>query len=162
MKAFLSVVNKIDNFLNSIAEIIMVCMVLLTVLDVLLRVFGRSAIMGTFELVGVMGAIVISFSLPRTQWDKGHVIVDLLIENRSEAVKNTFFVITRIVGIVVMAFVSWNLVIKGMHLYTAGETSMTLHLPYFPWPFIFAFCFLLESITLLTDIFRIFENGEQQ
>jgi TRAP-type C4-dicarboxylate transport system permease small subunit len=162
MKAFLGVVRKIDNFLNSIAEIVMVCMVLLTVMDILFRLFGRSAIMGTFELVGVMGAIVISFSLPQTQWDKGHVIVDLLIENRSEAVKNAFFIFTRIAGIVIMAFASWNLVLKGMHLYTAGETSMTLHLPYFPWPFIFAVCFLMESITLLTDIFKIFDNGEQQ
>jgi TRAP-type C4-dicarboxylate transport system permease small subunit len=162
MKVFLGIINKIDIFLNSISEIILVCMVLLTVTDVLFRMFGASAILGTYELVGVMGGIVIAFALPRTSWDKGHVCVDLLIENRSEAVKNTFFVITRIIGIVIMAFVSWNLMLKGMHLYKAGEVSMTLHLPYYPWSFAFAFCFFIESITLLSDIFRIFDNGEQK
>ncbi len=150
MKAFLGVVKKIDIYLNSIAEIILVCMVLLTVMDILFRLFGRSAIMGTFELVGVMGGIVIAFSLPQTSWDRGHVFVDLLIENRSDAVKNTIFVITRIVGIIIMAFVAWNLIKKGMHLKEAGEVSMTLHLPYFPWSFAFGVCFLIESITLLS------------
>jgi TRAP-type C4-dicarboxylate transport system permease small subunit len=162
MKAFLGVVKKIDIYLNSIAEIILVSMVLLTVMDILFRLFGKSAIMGTFELVGVMGGIVIAFSLPRTSWDRGHVFVDLLIENRSAVAKNTIFVITRIVGIIIMAFVAWNLMKKGMHLKEAGEVSMTLHLPYFPWSFAFGACFLIESITLLADIFRIFDSGEEK
>jgi TRAP-type C4-dicarboxylate transport system permease small subunit len=162
MKAFLGVINKIDHFLNSIAELFLVIMVLLTVTDVIFRVFGGSAIMGTYELVAVMGGIVIAFAVPRTSWDKGHVIVDLLIENRSAAAKNTVYVITRIVGVIVMLFLSWNLLRKGMHLQKAGEVSMTLHLPYFPWSYAFALCFFIESITLLTDIFRIFEKGEQK
>lgn len=162
MKAFLKVVKKIDLWLNSISEITLVCMVLLTVTDVLFRVFGASPIVGTYEIVAVMGGIVIAFAVPKTSWDKGHVFVDILIENRSAAVKNTIFIITRIVGILIMAFLSWNLLKKGMHLQKSGEVSMTLHVPYYPWAYAFALCFLIESITLLTDIFKLFDNGEQK
>ncbi|MBN2402447.1 MAG: TRAP transporter small permease [Spirochaetes bacterium] len=162
MKAFLGIVKKVDYFLNTIAEFFLVIMVLLTVTDVLLRYFGSSAITGTYELVAIMGGIVIAFAVPQTSWDRGHVFVDFLIENRTPAVKNTIYIITRIIGIVVMFFLSWNLMKKGMHLQKAGEVSMTLHVPFYPWCYAFAVCFFIVGITLVADIFKIFNGGEQK
>ncbi len=162
MKALLGAIKRFNHLLNSLSEIILMVMVLLTVIDVILRMFRLSPITGTYELVAVMGAMVIGFALPKTTWDRGHVFVDILIENRSDAVKNVFFIITRIIAIVIMALVSWNLFKKGMHLQKAGEVSMTLHVPYYPWAYILSFCFLIESITLITDIVRIFDSGEQK
>jgi TRAP-type C4-dicarboxylate transport system permease small subunit len=162
MKAFTGIIKRIDYWMNSISEIVLVCMMLLTVTDVLFRILGASPIIGTYELVAVAGAIVIGFAVPRTSWDKGHVFVDILTENRSRTVKNTFFIITRIAGIIVMAFLAWNLLRKGIHLQKSGEVSMTLHVPNFPAAYALAFCFFVESITLITDIFRISEDGEQK
>ncbi|MBN2040203.1 MAG: TRAP transporter small permease [Spirochaetes bacterium] len=162
MKAFLGIVEKIARFLNSISELFLVIMVGLTVIDVVLRFFGSSAITGAYELVAVMGGIVIAFAVPKTSWDRGHVFVDFFIENRSKAVKNTIYILTRIAGIIIMLLLSWSLVKKGMHLQKAGEVSMTLHVPYYPWCYAFGICFFIESITLLTDIFRVFVNREEK
>jgi TRAP-type C4-dicarboxylate transport system permease small subunit len=162
MKAFLGIIRRIANILNSLAEFFLVCMVFLTVADVIFRVIGATPILGTYELVGVMGGLVIAFAVPKTSWERGHVFVDILIEGRSDTVKNIFYVITRIMGIVIMFLVGWNLIDKGWFLQKTGQVSPTLRMPYYPWVYAFGVCFFVESITLLTDIFRIFDSGEQK
>jgi len=112
------------------------------------------------DLVAMMGAVVVGFSLSQTSWDKGHVFVDFLIENRSKAVKNGFFITTRMVGMIIFALVSFNLVRKGISFYGSGETSMTLRVPMFPVVIALAFCFFVQCFSFITDIFRIFDTGE--
>jgi len=162
MNAFLAVFRRITNWMNALAGAVLVLMMLLTVADVILRCFG-TAILGTYELVAVAGAIVVGFAVPKTTWDKGHVCVDFLVENRSPAVKNTVFIITRIVSIVLFALLAWYLLLKGIHLYKTSEVSLTLHIPYFPWACALSFCFFIEVFALIGDIFKIFiverENG---
>jgi|WetSurMetagenome_2_1015567.scaffolds.fasta_scaffold395321_2 TRAP-type C4-dicarboxylate transport system permease small subunit len=162
MNAFLAVFKRIVNWMNALAGVVLFLMMLLTVADVILRCFG-TAILGTYELVAVSGAIVVGFAVPKTTWDKGHVCVDFLVENRTEAVKNTVFIITRVISIVLFAIVSYYLYLKGIHLYKTGEVSLTLHIPYFPAACALAFCFAVEVFALIGDIFKIFtverENG---
>ena len=155
MNAFVAVFKRIVNWMNTLAGIVLFLMMMLTVADVILRCFG-SAILGTYELVAVAGAIVVGFAVPKTTWDKGHVCVDFLVENRSETVKNTVFIITRILGICLFALLSIFLLLKGIHLYKTGEVSLTLHIPYFPAACALAFCFFIEVFALIGDIFKIF------
>lgn len=148
--------------MNIIAEAVLFIMLMLTVVDVILRSFSRPLV-GTYELVAVAGAVVIGFAVPQTSWERGHVYVDFLLEKRSEAIKNAFFICTRIVGIILWAFLSYNLLKKGLHLYKTGEVSLTLHIPYYPAAYSLAFCFLIQCFSLVCDIFRIFttKSGEQ-
>jgi len=161
MKAFIAVCKKINIRMNSIAEIVLIIMMMLTVVDVVLRIFGNP-IVGTYELVAMAGAIVVGFAVPQTTWDRGHVFVDFLVENRPAAIKNTVFIITRIIGIVIIALLSWNLFRKGLHLQKSGEVSMTLHMPNYPAAYALSLCFFIECLALVTDIFRIFDGGEQK
>jgi len=162
MGAFIAVFRKMSGWMNGLAGIVLFFMMMLTVVDVVLRIFG-TAILGTYELVAVSGAIVVGFAVPQTSWGRGHVCVDFLVENRSAAVKNTVFAITRIMGICLFALLSFYLFRKGIHLYRTGEVSLTLHIPYYPAAYGLAFCFFIECFVLITDIVRIFtpegENG---
>jgi len=162
MGAFIAVFRKMSGWMNGLAGIVLFFMMMLTVVDVVLRIFG-TAILGTYELVAVSGAIVVGFAVPQTSWGRGHVCVDFLVENRSAAVKNTVFAITRIMGICLFALLSFYLFRKGIHLYRTGEVSLTLHIPYYPAAYGLAFCFFIECFVLITDIIRIFtpegENG---
>jgi TRAP-type C4-dicarboxylate transport system permease small subunit len=157
MKSFVSLVQRIDTWMNTVAEAALVGMMMLTVVDVGLRTIG-SPIVGTYELVAMAGAIVIGFAVPKTSWDRGHVFVDLLVENRSRAVRNGLFVATRIVGIIIYALLSWNLVRKGIVLQRAGEVSLTLRMPLYPAAYALSLCFFVQVITLVADIFRINED----
>lgn len=158
MGGFVSLIKKSSIIMNTVAEVVLVIMMMLTVVDVALRTVGKPLV-GTYELVALAGAVVIGFAVPKTSWERGHVFVDFLLENRSKAVKNGFFIGTRIVGIVIYALLSWNLMLKGMVLYRAGEVSLTLQIPFYPAAFALALCFLIQVFVLVADILRINENG---
>ncbi len=159
MKVFIKIFKKINYWLNSISEFLLFFMMMLTVSDVILRSFG-SPILGTYELVSMIGALIVGFSVPQTSWDRGHVFVDFMIENRSSAIKNSFFIATRIIGIITIVILSYTLFVKATTLYRSGEVSMTLHVPYYPVAYVLSFCFAIEAFTLLTDIFKIFKSEE--
>ena len=72
-------VGRLASFFNGIATAAVVGMMVLTCLDVLLRLL-RHPIPGTYEIVGLLGAVFISFSLARTSVDQGHIAVDFLVQ----------------------------------------------------------------------------------
>jgi TRAP-type C4-dicarboxylate transport system permease small subunit len=157
MQGITLVIKKCSIWMNAIAEIVVVLMMMITVIDVALRTFG-TPIPGTYELVAMMGALVVGFAIAKTSWDRGHVYVDMLIENRSPAVKNAFFVSTRILGIVIYGLITWSLTRKGIIFHRSNEVTMTLRLPLYPVAFALALCFAMESLSLIGDILRINEN----
>jgi len=162
MRSFSAVVERLSGWMNGLAGIVLFFMMMLTVADVVLRLFG-AAIVGTYELVAISGAIVVGFAVPQTSWENGHVCVDFLIENRSEAVRKTVFFITRLLGICLFALLAYYLFLKAVHLQKTGEVSLTLHIPFYPAAFGLSFCFLVECFTLIASTSKIFmavkENG---
>jgi TRAP-type C4-dicarboxylate transport system permease small subunit len=162
MRAFVAVCKRLSGGINGIAGAVLLIMMMLTVLDVVLRSLGH-AITGTYELVAMAGAVVVGFAVAQTSWDRAHIYVDFLIENRSEAVKKSFFVGTRVMAIAIFALLAWNLFLKAGHLHRSGEVSMTLHVPYYPVAYSLAFCFFVECLILVADIFRMFiaENDHE-
>jgi TRAP-type C4-dicarboxylate transport system permease small subunit len=161
MKGFVALFSRFANWMYGMAGIVLFLMMLLTVADVILRTFG-TAIVGTYELVSVAGAIVIGFSLPQTTAKSGHVNVDFLIEGRSDSVRNAFFVITRILGILLFALLCYYLYRKGVYLRNSGQVSLTLHVPQYPVAFSLSFCTLIQCFILVNDIFKVLGGGDKR
>jgi TRAP-type C4-dicarboxylate transport system permease small subunit len=157
MKVLAEVFSRISIYMDNVGGIILISMMLLTVTDVILRLFGRP-ITGTYELVALAGAMVIGFAVPQTSRENGHIAVDIAIEGRSKMVKDIFFVFKRFLGIVLFALLAWYLFKKGHHLYIKGDVSHTLQVPYYPAAYGLAFCCLVELVVLLMDIFRKFTS----
>ena len=78
MKSFLDAVKGASSALAAIAGAALCFLMLLTIADVVLRILGRP-IVGTYELVGLGGAIAIGLSLPLTSWVRGHIYVDSFV-----------------------------------------------------------------------------------
>ena len=66
------IVSKLSAFMAVIAGITLVFVMLMTVLDVILRYFGRP-ITGIYDIVALGGAIIIGFSMPLAAEKKVHV-----------------------------------------------------------------------------------------
>jgi TRAP-type C4-dicarboxylate transport system permease small subunit len=155
MKGLISALSRVSIWMDNVGGIILILMMLLTVTDVILRLFGRP-ITGTYELVALAGAMVIGFAIPQTSRENGHIIVDIAIEGRSNMVKNIFFVFTKLLGITLFVLLAWYLFPKGSYLHSKGDVSSTLQIPYYPAAYGLAFCCLIESVVLLMEVFRKF------
>ena len=155
MRVFLAGVLKINQVMRGVAAVSLTCMMLLTTLDVVLRLFGKP-IPGAVEIIAICGGIVIGFTVPISFWMRGHIAVDLVLNRLAGPVKNLINVITRCVGIGLCLLISWNSMKIGTGMRKAAEVSGTLELPLYPVEYALAFCFLVLSIVLLCDILKIF------
>ncbi len=153
-----SIARVLSRFMYVIAGIALTACVFLTVSDVLLRLV-KHPIVGTYELVGLLGAVVVGFSLPQTSRVNGHVVMHFLTDRVGENVKSWLLVVTRILAIGMFILIAWNLLIMGHDFQLSGETSPTLELPFYPVCYGIAVCCFVECLVLFM---QIFERGETQ
>ncbi len=123
----------------------------LTVADVFLR-FLKQPIVGTFELVGILGALVVGFALPQTSRLQGHVLMDFVTSKLSTGLQRVLHVISRILAIVLLIIIGWNLVSLGNDFRRVGEVTPTLQLPIYPVAYSIALCCLVECLVLFIDM----------
>jgi TRAP-type C4-dicarboxylate transport system permease small subunit len=152
-KAILRVATAMD----ILGGVVLTLMMLITVMDVILRFFGRP-ITGTYELVFLGGAVVVGTAIPMTSWEGGHVNVDLLLESLTGVTRKATLVFTRVCGIVFFFFLGWNLFAHGVDLYERHEVSLTLHVPYYPVAYILGVCAFVECLVLLSDLINAIQG----
>ncbi len=139
---------------QTIAGVALTGMMTLTVTDVTLRSFGWP-IVGSYEIVALMGALVVGFSLPFTSWVRGHIYVDFLVQKLPTGPRNAIHFATRILGILLFFLIAWNLFKMGLDLQKSGEVSPTLQIPFYPIVYGVGLCCLLQSLVLLADIVKL-------
>jgi TRAP-type C4-dicarboxylate transport system permease small subunit len=151
MKTVSEIARRLARVMYVIAGIALASSMFLTVADVILRTFKRP-IVGTYELVGLLGAVTIGFAIPETSRVKGHVLMDFVTSRLPSLLRRLFLVLTRFLGILIFAIIGWNLWGLGNDLRRAGEVSATLQLPFYPIAYSIAVCCLVECLVLFLDI----------
>lgn len=159
MNSVIGAARRFSGWMNGLSGIVLFLMMMLTVVDVALRIFWRP-ITGTYELVAMAGAVVVAFAIPQTSWDNAHIFVDFLLENRSPAVKRTFGLFARLLGVILFIMLGYYLLTKSNHLFKSGDVSLTLGIPYYPVAYGLAFCAFMEAFVLVLLIGELFRKGE--
>jgi len=161
VNAILAAAKSVSRLLNVIGGISLVFIVALTTADVILRLFRRP-ILGTYEIVGFSGCVVILFALPLTSWMRGHIFVDFLIIKLPRSLQIAFNVFTRCLVTFLFFLFAWNLIKYGTDLRTTGEVSTTLKIPFYPVIYAAGVCCVVQCLVMLCDIVKIFrgEYGE--
>jgi TRAP-type C4-dicarboxylate transport system permease small subunit len=154
MAIAIGLLRFISKFLNVIAGAAVTLMMLLTVADVLLRAGGHP-IIGTFEIVSLLLALVIGFGIPQVSLDRGHVYMDFLLQKFSPKARNVMNTFTRVLCVILFGFIGGNLFNVGARFHASGEVSATIMIPFYPVAYGVAVCCLLECCVLLFDIVRI-------
>jgi TRAP-type C4-dicarboxylate transport system permease small subunit len=154
MDAVLACIERLSKWMQAVSCVALTCLMLLTTIDVIGRTFGHPVI-GTYELVGLGGAVVIGFAIPVTSWIRGHIFVDTFCRGLSRPVQNGFNVATRLISLVLFVLIGWNLFQLGHELQTAGEVTLTRHIPFYPVAYGLAVCCFIQCVVLICDIMKI-------
>ncbi len=152
MKKIFAVVPTLSRIMLWIAAVAIASIVVLTVCDVVLRRF-RMPIAYTYEVVVLLGAIAIGFSIAQTTLDKGHVLMDFVIDKVSARWRKALYIITRFLGTGMFAIFSWRMFLLGSNLRRAGEVTPILQIPLYPVAFSIGVCFVVECLVLLYGLF---------
>ncbi|MBN1662000.1 MAG: TRAP transporter small permease [Deltaproteobacteria bacterium] len=116
---------------NAVSCLAIIVMMVLTCADVILRLFGRP-ILGTYEMIGFLGSVVVSFSLAYTSLEKGHVSVEIFVERLPERLQLLIDAVGALIGSILFAVVAWQSAVYALDLKHSGEVSMTLQMPVYP------------------------------
>lgn len=118
---------------------------------------------GTFEMMGLFGAVVTAFSLSSTQASGGHITVGLLAGVFPGPVQRALDTVVRYVLLVLFAAITWRLLVLGWSLRASGELTETLRLPLWPFPLLVALgffaLFALQLLTCLTPLLCSFSRS---
>jgi len=158
VKKLSSIVRVLSRVMYFVAGIALTAMMLLTVADVVLRMFKRP-IVGTYELVGLLGAVAIGFAIPQTSRVHGHVLMDFVTTKLPAALQKVFLVITRLLGITIFSIIAWNLWILGSDYVKTSETTLTLQFPLYPVAYGIAICCFIECVVLFIEMLEV---GKQE
>jgi TRAP-type C4-dicarboxylate transport system permease small subunit len=154
ISSFFRVVNKFLSFIGGTA---LSLMMFLTVADVLMPAGGHP-ILGTYEMVSLMLAVVIGFTIPMVSLARGHVYMEIVLDKlskRNKALLNTF---TRILCLVLFIIIGYNLIMVGRELHMSGEVSSTLKIPFFPIAYGVGVCCFVECLVFIFDIVKIWRG----
>jgi TRAP-type C4-dicarboxylate transport system permease small subunit len=146
-----SIIEKLSRFMYWIAAAAIVSIVFLTVTDVILRRF-RMPIDWALEVIVLLGAIAIGFSVPQTTIDKGHVLMDFVTEKLPQRWQIGFSIITRGLGIVMFAIFGWRLFPYGNNLWRSGQVTPILEVPEYPVAYGIGVCCFIVCFVLFHDL----------
>jgi TRAP-type C4-dicarboxylate transport system permease small subunit len=154
MGGFLKAVEKLTKLMEVVAGTALTIIVFLTTADVIGRAFGYP-ILGTYEIVAILGGVVIGFVTPITSWGRGHVFVEFLILKFGQKSKKRIDIITRVVAIALFLMVGSSIMKIAGNLREAGEVSATIQLPLYPIAYAVGAALFVLSFVLFCDILKI-------
>jgi TRAP-type C4-dicarboxylate transport system permease small subunit len=153
MSSFRNFIFTTSDMFNWVAAGAIAAMMFITCVDVVLRFF-RHPIPGAYEMVGLMGTVVISFSLARTTAEKGHIAVEFLVRKFSLKAQHIVNAANGLLGILIFGIISWQGVIYALDLKASGEVSMTIQMPIYPFVFGISIGCGLTCVVLAIEFFK--------
>jgi TRAP-type C4-dicarboxylate transport system permease small subunit len=146
-------ITLVSRGFNALAGTAVVAMMILTCADVILRLF-RHPVPGTYEIIGFLGTVVISFSLAYTSLEKGHIAVELLIEKLPRRIRAGIESATSLMGAALFALITLQSIAYAVDLKRSGEVSVTLTMPIYPFIYGIALGSGLLCLVLLVESLR--------
>jgi len=138
---------------DRVAQGAVVTIMLLIVGNVLLRIAWKP-ILGTYDLVSFLGAVLISFALAHCAVQKGHVAIGVVVERLSQRAQAITDSITGIFSVGIFAVMGWQCIVYATKLWQVNVLSLTLLVPYFPVVYGVGFGCIMLSLVLLAGFFK--------
>lgn len=144
----------------AVAGTLLVSMIVITCANIVLRWFWVP-LRGTFELMGLMGAVVATFTLAYTQARKEHISVDVLIHHFPAWLRRFSAVINDLACICFSLIASWQIIKIANNLLTSGEVTETLRIIFYPFTYAVALGFIALTLVFFMDICKfLFAKGD--
>ncbi len=151
MKLFNQLLDRTSGGLKFIGALALVCMMMLTVADVIGRFF-KHPIFGSVELVGFLAVIVMAAALPYTFKMDSHVGVEIVVRLLSKKTQLWINLLTQTLSLCLFSIIAWQMFLYAGDIYETGEVSMNLEFPIYYIVYLLAAALVIFSVTILERI----------
>jgi TRAP-type C4-dicarboxylate transport system permease small subunit len=150
MRLLKSAAAAAANVLMVVAGLSLVAMLVLACANMVLRLFGYP-ILGTYELMGFLGALVTGFALAATQLKGGHIALTVLAGALPKALERAVDAASSLACAAFFFLVAWRTAAWAGTLTRMGELSETLRIPFQPFVYALALGCAVLGLALLAD-----------
>jgi TRAP-type C4-dicarboxylate transport system permease small subunit len=151
--------RKADAVLGIAASALLLCLMLVTFVDVVARYLFNRPIRGAFELTELILLVLIFAGLPLVSHADEHVTMDFI--DRMLPARAVPVLIRVAHGLVaaVFFFLTWQVLIKAGRIAGYGDTTDVLRIPVGPFVYFMA---AMIGLTALVHVFKVFVPGERR
>ena len=146
-------IEKSANFCNAVSAVAVVLMMSITTLDVVMRFF-RISLPGAYDMVGLLGAVVVAFALTYTSIQRGHIAVDFVYQKVPDRYRPWLDIFNELSGCIFFALLAWQCFVYAGSLKDVGEVSLTIQIPIYPFVAGIGLNCVLLSMYLLVHLIR--------
>jgi TRAP-type C4-dicarboxylate transport system permease small subunit len=153
--------NRIDRLIKKVAKVLgeiagwflFACMLIVTLNVILRKIFG-SPLLGTYEWVGILTAVMISFGLAYCAVVGGHIAIDFIVNKMKPGVQRMIAMICGGISCLVMGGVAVSIFLYANKLALSGEVSPTTKIPYYLFVYAVGVGFVAFLAVLLLDLYK--------
>jgi TRAP-type C4-dicarboxylate transport system permease small subunit len=128
----------------------------LILVNILMRKLFNMPIMGTFELVGLLTATGLGFSLANCEMNNGNVAMSIITDKLPPKIQRVIEIMVFLISLIFWVLVAMRIFSNGSASLKSGWVSSTASLPIYPFIFLMffnVFCLCLVLALKLTDSF---------
>jgi TRAP-type C4-dicarboxylate transport system permease small subunit len=141
-------IRAISEFMNNLAGVCIVAVMLLVVGNILLRVVLHHPLLGTYEYVNMITAVAIGLSLAHCAYQNGHIAVDFILQRCSPKIQTAADILNHIIAISFWSVSAWYVAKYARTMLDSNTVSPTTQLPLSPVVYLIALGLLALSLVL--------------
>lgn len=153
----MAILDRFNSILNKglafVAGFSLVAMVLVTVGEMVFRMFGRP-MAGTIEVIGWLAAVTTAFALGYTQIHQGHISIDLFTSRFGRSVQLLASMVVYLISTALFVVVTWNVFGYASVLWETGSLSETMKVIVYPWVYLVSLGCAGLTLALLVDFLQ--------
>lgn len=151
MRQLQNLIHLLGKVCGWIGCVVLFVMMMLMVIDIALRFVLNKPILGGYELVEILMAIVVGVGFAYTQSCDGHVRVTMFIDPLPDRIKAVLDALTLLVGAVMMSIVAYAGIVQGGLSAGQGQTTTVLAIPLYPFYYLLGVGFIVYALVMLID-----------
>jgi TRAP-type C4-dicarboxylate transport system permease small subunit len=132
-----------------VSTVILVAMMLLTVSDVFLRYILKNPVPDSQEITEYLMICVAFLGMAWVAVKNENITVDLIVPRFSPRVQAIFDSVTYLIGLVVVALISWRGFVEGIAVRQIGMDSLLLKIPEYPFYIVLGFGLAILCLVML-------------
>ncbi len=138
---------------SQFAQFALVLVMLVIVANILMRIWWKP-LPGSYELVEIMGAVILSMGAAYCAIARGHVTVSLLLDKLSRKKQSAVDIFTSFISFIFISAIGWGLLKYAKMTYVRGLETSPLSIPLYPVYFLVAAGLIMLAITALLQLIK--------
>ncbi|MFC1840032.1 TRAP transporter small permease [Thermodesulfobacteriota bacterium] len=148
-------VHLIARWLNWMAALAIVAVMIIVCVNVLARSIFGIPLKGTVDIVSLLGVLVIAGAIAYTQVLKGHIRITLFIDMLPDPARTILACLVDLIGMIMFSIISWQTILFAIGTYEIGELSEVLKIPVTPFAFVVSAGCIAITLVLLVDLINL-------